>query len=280
MAVPVTDTGQATQAIGVAAPAVAVNPTTAAQAALVLGASAPPLAGAVAAHLLPSRNTHSSSVPPVDANRDRVGGVIVDTRDEVSQIIEQRHEWFSHPFDPHEYELNDSRGVAAKSMKSNSKNPSKSILIETSPFDSIVGSRAQLKHTSIALDWNRNVDASSSSSLRQGAYSAPPKDHDYGGLNLQVGQNCQPRWFTPPPKIQVIPGVLGVGPLIDTRGAYPEQLVSGDGKVSCNGGDGIHLQSQDKADSPIPMNPSFFPTSANFSATSGRNQIFDPTQTP
>ena len=45
---------------------------------------------------------------------------------------------------------------------------------------------------------------------------------------LEVGQEHQRPWFRAPPKVHIIPGILGLGPAVETRDIH---LVGGEDKI-------------------------------------------------
>ena len=82
------------------------------------------------------------------------------------------------------------------------------------PFEEVDGETVRIKSTPIHLQWN--------------SYEHPvdvhPRNRNSTQFNLPWGFQKQgnQRWFRKPPKVQVVPGILGVCPIEYTRGTHTE----------------------------------------------------------
>lgn len=99
------------------------------------------------------------------------------------------------------------------------------------PFDSVTDSSVKLKNTPIELKWNLQEGSSRELSSKRGMVSDSKIQKD-GNDDLQVGFGRQSRWFRPPPKVRIVPGILGSLPGCETRGVNPSQIPGGEDKVS------------------------------------------------
>lgn len=100
------------------------------------------------------------------------------------------------------------------------------------PFDEITDSVVKLKEVPIQFSW-RTRKSSPESHVRRSpenrartpnwaAYSASPP-------RLQVGRGSQTRWFMKPPKIQIVPGLVGKNPFNPPCGKHLENARGGEG---------------------------------------------------
>jgi hypothetical protein len=91
------------------------------------------------------------------------------------------------------------------------------------PFEELPKMTVNLKHAPIEVNWHRHrrdlEDSSSSKERPEERWKkAVPK----------VGQEHQRPWFQTPPKVHIIPGILGLGLEVETRDIH---LVGGEHKI-------------------------------------------------
>lgn len=90
---------------------------------------------------------------------------------------------------------------------------------EKFPFESISDASAKLKRAPIEFTWNSPNQNSVSPCTKQ--RNASKAEEQRGQASKVVGHGGQPRWFHPPPKVRLVPGIVGSSPLEGTRGVYP-----------------------------------------------------------
>jgi hypothetical protein len=86
------------------------------------------------------------------------------------------------------------------------------------PFDSVIKSTVKIRHAPIV--WKLREDSSPNLPIQE-LGSAPAKQRKEVDSSLQVRLDCQPHWFRPPPKMRIVPRILGSCPIDETRGANP-----------------------------------------------------------